>query len=113
MIYRIAESTDWIDARRNGRFASADLQSEGFIHLSELHQVLRTANKYYRDKSGLVLLEIDEALHTENIVREDLTGSGACFPHSYAPFPVRAIVRQFLFAESPNGGYCLPGELES
>ena len=113
MIYRIADSFDWRCATERGYFASADLAAEGFIHLSELHQVLRTANKYYRDKSGLVLLEIDEALLAENIVREDLTGSGACFPHSYAPIPVRAIVREFHFAESPERGYCLPGGLES
>ena len=113
MIYRIAESTDWQQARQSGYFVSADLAAEGFIHLSELHQVLRTANKYYRDKKDLVLLEIDEALLAEKIIREDLTASGACYPHSYAPIPVRAIVREFHFAESPERGYCLPGGLES
>ena len=111
MIYRIAESTDWIDARRNGRFASADLQSEGFIHLSELRQVLRTANKYYRGKTGLVLLEIDERLLDVPVIREDLSGSGVIFPHSYVPIPLRSIVRRFDFCAVAGGEFSLPAEL--
>ncbi len=111
MIYRIAESSDWLQTRHSGYFASADLAAEGFIHISELHQVLRTANKYYRDKTGLVLLEIDETLLDQNIIREDLTGSGVYFPHSYAPIPLCAIVRHFDFGEDAGGGYSLPVEL--
>jgi uncharacterized protein (DUF952 family) len=111
MIYRIAESSDWQRARQSGYFASADLAAEGFIHISELHQVLRTANKYYRGKAGLVLLEIDEALLDQNIIREDLTGSGVYFPHSYVPIPLRAIVRHFDFGENAAGGFYLPVEL--
>jgi uncharacterized protein (DUF952 family) len=105
MIYRIAESSDWQRARQSGYFASADLAAEGFIHISELHQVLRTANKYYRGKVGLVLL-LDQ-----NIIREDLTGSGVYFPHSYVPIPLRAIVRHFDFGENAAGGFYLPVEL--
>ena len=111
MIYRIAESTDWADARKNGYFASADLEAEGFIHISERHQVLRTANKYYRGKTGLVLLEIDETLLDEPVIREDLTGNGAFFPHGYAPIPLSAIVRHFEFVELAESRFQLPIEL--
>ena len=111
MIYRIAEQSDWQQARKTGHFASVDLQAEGFIHISELHQVLRTANKYYRGRSGLVLLEIDESRLEQPVVREDLTGSGNCFPHSYVPIPLRAIVRHFDLAEDARGGFSLPADL--
>ncbi len=108
MIYRIAEPSDWLQAQQSGRFASADLKAEGFIHISELHQVLRTADKYYRGKTGLVLLEIDEALLDQKVIREDLAGMGVCFPHSYVPIPLCAIVRHFDFAEAAEGGFSLP-----
>ena len=110
MIYRIAERSDWLQTRQSGCFASADLAAEGFIHASELHQVLRTANKYYRGKAGLVLLEIDDTLLGVNVVREDLTGSGICFPHVYVPIPIRAIVRHVDFSEVAGGGFSLPAE---
>ncbi len=111
MIYRIAESLDWLDATPHGHFASADLAAERFIHLLEWHQILRTANKYYRGKAALMLLEIDEALLDEPVVREDVTGSGAFFPHSYAPIPLLAIVRQFSFRADADGEYSLPDGL--
>ncbi len=111
MIYRIAENPDWLQTQRNGFFASADLAAEGFIHSSELHQVLRTANKYYRGKTALVLLEIDDALLGDKVVREDLTGSGIRFPHIYVPIPIHAIVRHFDFAVNAEGEFSLPAEL--
>ncbi|MBL8525426.1 MAG: DUF952 domain-containing protein [Betaproteobacteria bacterium] len=113
MFYRIAESADWARARETGYFASADLAAEGFIHGSELAQVLRTADKYYRGKTGLVLLEIDESLLDEPVVREDLSGSGILFPHSYVPIPVRAVARHFSFEERTGGGFLLPVELSN
>ena len=91
MIYRIAENADWFRAQEVGEFASADLAAEGFIHCSEHYQVARTAEKYYRGRFGLVLLEIDDARLGSALRREDLTGSGE-FPHVYAPIPLAAIV---------------------
>ena len=111
MIYRIAEQADWQQAQRTGQFSSADLAAEGFIHASEVNQILRTANKYYRGKSGLRLLEIDDSLLGASVVREDLTGSGLRFPHVYAPIPVFAIVRFFDLVEEAAGGFSLPADL--
>ena len=111
MFYRIASRDDWLHAVATGQFASADLAAEGFIHGSELHQVIRTADKYYRGQTGLVLLEIDEDLLAKPVVREDLSGSGIMFPHSYAPIPVAAVVRHFDFAERTTGGFALPDGL--
>jgi uncharacterized protein (DUF952 family) len=73
--------------------------------------VLRTANKYYRGRGGLILLEIDEALLEQGVVREDLRGSGDFFPHSYVPIPLRAVVRRFEFEEDADGGFSLPAAL--
>ncbi|MEQ1517616.1 MAG: DUF952 domain-containing protein [Usitatibacteraceae bacterium] len=96
MIYRIAERADWDRAQLEGKFVSADLAAEGFIHCSERNQVARTARKYYAGKTSLLLLEIDEAALAANLVREDLTGSGV-FPHSYGPIPLAAIVHHADF----------------
>jgi len=50
MIYRIAESEEWLSTLRCGQFASADLAQEGFIHCSEKQQILRTARNITRVK---------------------------------------------------------------
>lgn len=46
VLYRIAEPADWQRAQETGFFASPDLAAEGFIHCSEHHQVLETAQRY-------------------------------------------------------------------
>lgn len=111
MFYRIATRDDWLRARATGQFASADLAAEGFIHGSEIHQVIRTADKYYRGQTGLVLLEIDEGFLASPVVREDLFGSGIKFPHSYAPIPLAAVARHFDLIERTTGGFDLPDGL--
>jgi uncharacterized protein (DUF952 family) len=107
MIYRIAEENDWKRVQQTGEFASADLKAEGFIHCSEQHQILRTAQKYYSGKKGLVLLEIDEGPITACLKREDSTGRGEMFPHVFAPIPIAAITRHFDFMET-DGVFVLP-----
>ena len=111
MIYRIAEQADWQRAQREGVFASGDLSEEGFIHCSEFHQVLRTAEKYYVGKKCLVLLEIDDGLLGAALVREDVGGSGV-FPHAYTPIPLAAIVRHFDFGVDARGCFQLPDALQ-
>ena len=111
MIYRIAEQTDWQNAQQTGAFASADLTREGFIHASEQAQIMRTANKYYRGKNDLVLLEINEQAPGMTVKREDLAGTGIFFPHVYAPIPLAAIARAIDFPEDAAGGFSLPAAL--
>ncbi len=111
MIYRIAESEDWLQCLRNRQFTSADLSLEGFIHCSEKQQILHTAAKYYAGKTDLVLLEIDDILMGANLRREDLTGRGEYYPHVYAPIPIAAIQRHFDFLMDGMGDFSLPAAL--
>lgn len=113
MIYRIAEPSDWLAAQASGAFASADLSAEGFIHASERQQILRTAEKYYRNRADLLLLEIDEQKLNVRVVREDLAGSGQRFPHIYGPIPMAAVVRHLAFSTVAERGcpVSLPAEL--
>lgn len=111
MIYRIAVPEDWLQCLRTSQFVSRDLSLEGFIHCSEKHQILRTAEKYYSGKTDLVLLEIDDILLGADVRREDLTGRGENFPHVYAPIPVAAIQRHFDFLMDAMGDFYLPAAL--
>ncbi|KAA9327157.1 DUF952 domain-containing protein [Hymenobacter busanensis] len=114
MLYRIAEAADWQEARQTGFFASADLQAEGFIHTSELYQVLETAARYYAGRLGLVLLELDEdALQAAGVVvkREFVASRQQDFAHVFGPIPLAAVVRSWPFAAAADGRFSLPTEL--
>lgn len=115
MLYRIAHPTDWQQARETGFFASADLAAEGFIHASDLAQVLETARLYYRNSPGAVLLEIDEAVLQANgirVEREWAARRQAYFPHVFAPIPLAAVRRHWSFSVSEQGTARLPADIK-
>lgn len=114
MLYRVAEFRDWQQAQQTGYFASADLQAEGFIHTSERHQLLETANRYYHGRQDVVLLEIDEeALQAAGVEvkREWAPSRQQHFAHVFGPIPLRAVRRTLPFTADVNGAFALPSAL--
>ncbi|KUG08429.1 DUF952 domain-containing protein [Solirubrum puertoriconensis] len=115
MLYRVAELADWQQAQQTGFFASADLQAEGFIHTSELHQLLETANRYYLGRTDVVLLELDEAaLGAAGVVvkREWAESRGQYFAHVFGPIPLAAVVRIIVMQPDPDGQFRMPTPLQ-
>ena len=111
MIYRIAEPADWQQAQETGIFASADLAAEGFIHSSEVHQILETARRYYAGRANLVLLEWDEAALTAagvRVEREWVASRQQHFAHVFGPVPLAAVRRSWPFGADTNGDFALP-----
>jgi uncharacterized protein (DUF952 family) len=114
MLYRIAEPADWARAGQTGFFVSADLAAEGFIHASELYQVVETAQRYYPGRPDLLLLELDEAvLQAAGVAvrREWVARRGQYFAHVFGPVPLAAVVRAFAFAPAADGRFQLPPAL--
>jgi len=112
MIYRLTAEAQWQQAQCDGMFASEDLANEGFIHCSERHQILRTANKYFAETASLLLLEIDEGALGDKLRREDLAGSGM-FPHVYGEIPIVAVAAVHLLLRHDGAGWQLPTTLIS
>lgn len=90
-LYHLAVQAEWQRALAGGepyRRSTIDtsLEEEGFIHCSFAPQVQATADKYYRDRPDVVLLEIDPALLDCEVRVEH------GFPHIYGPMNVDAVV---------------------
>jgi glutathione S-transferase len=110
LIYHIATRADWERALADGEYtrSSVDrtLAEEGFIHASQASQVARTANKFYRDVDGdLVLLVIDPGLLRAEVRYEDVAGAELPFPHLYGPLNVDAVIEARPFAPGPDGAF--------
>ncbi|MCC3159547.1 DUF952 domain-containing protein [Hymenobacter sp. 15J16-1T3B] len=115
MLYRIAELAHWQQAQQTGFFASPDLQAEGFIHTSERHQVVETANRYYRGRRDLVLLVLDEAALTAAgtlVKREWAAARGQYFAHVFGPIPLVAVVETWALVPAESGEFDLPAALQ-
>ena len=108
MIFHITAKTDWDAARQSGEYRADSLADQGFIHASTREQVLRTANNYYNEQVGLVLLEIDAAKVNAEIRYEDLSGEGMLFPHIYGPLNVYAVSGWADFAPQADGSFSFP-----
>lgn len=89
MLFHLATRQAWADAQPLGHYAPPSLVTEGFIHLSSEVQWPATALRYYRGRTDLLLLTIDETrLGAE--VRWEMA-HGEAFPHLYGPLAVDAV----------------------
>lgn len=117
LIYHIARRADWERARADGEYTRSTvdktLAEEGFIHASQAPQVAGTANKFYRDvPGGLVLLVIDPGLLRAEVRYEDVPGAELPFPHIYGPLNADAVVEARPFAPGPDGTFAFTGGAE-
>jgi uncharacterized protein (DUF952 family) len=114
-IYHIAIRADWEQALADGVYtrSSVDrtLAEEGFIHASQESQVARTANKFYRDVRGdLLLLVIDTDLVAAEVRYEDVPGADLPFPHIYGPLNTGAVLAAVPLTAGPDGTFTFPPE---
>lgn len=84
------------------------LAKEGFVHLSDASQVLRTAQRWYSGESTLAILVLDSSSWGELLRWEDLYGRGEAFPHLYGPIPTGSLVATLRLEKRQNGEFQWP-----
>jgi len=104
-IYHITSRQDANAAAQGGLYEPAGFAREGFIHCSYAHQVLPVANRLFRGKRDLVVLEIDPAALGCNVVDENLEGGAELFPHVYGRLKMSAVTRVDPFPCDEDGGF--------
>lgn len=107
-IYHITTRSAWEAAVTAGVYRAASLTSEGFIHCSTEAQVVSVADALYRGQADLLLLRIDSARLTAQVVYEDCYESGQAFPHIYGPLPVTAVTATAPFPPRDDGAFAWP-----
>lgn len=91
MIYHITEKENWENAKVKGEYTCGSLNSEGFIHLSKETQVEGVKERYYKGKTGLVLLSVNEEKITSELKLELSPSINEYFPHCYGPLNLDAV----------------------
>jgi uncharacterized protein (DUF952 family) len=110
-LFHITTAAEADAARVSGEYRPAAFAREGFIHCSYARQVAATANRIFRGRTDLVLLEIDATRLTSPVVVENLEGGAELYPHIYGPLPIAAVRRVHRFPASSDGTFTLPAEL--
>ena len=91
MIYHITTTEDWERNKGLNEFFPADYAKEGFIHCCTKQQLEGVLHRYFKGKTNLVLLHLDEAKLISELKYELSTGNER-FPHLYGAINSEAIV---------------------
>jgi uncharacterized protein (DUF952 family) len=109
LVYHILPMEDWQKALHEGFYAPRSLETEGFIHCSEVDQVLHSAEAYFGGQRDLLLLciALDKVLP---VVRYEggTAGNAKGFPHIYGPLRLSAVVNISVLSVDQNGDFALP-----
>jgi uncharacterized protein (DUF952 family) len=92
-IYHITSKPQAMAAREKGIYEPTAFAQEGFIHCSYAHQVLPVANRIFRGRRDMVVLEIDPSGLGCPVVDENLEGGTELFPHVYGRLKMTAVIR--------------------
>ena len=99
---------NWESAQKKGSYDFDALKTEGFIHCSLKDQVVKVANSRFRGRQDLILLQIDEAKITADVIYENLEGGHEKFPHIYGPLNLDAVLKVFPFDPNESGEFSHP-----
>ncbi len=125
-----------LEARSSGEYRPKSLETEGFIHFSQRHQVLDVANAFYRGQTGLVILVVEPSLLKAELRYEapatplssphlranqrkwgersgpiSAPGPENQFPHLYGPLNMDAVLEVVDFPPGAEGLFTLPPSL--
>jgi uncharacterized protein (DUF952 family) len=89
-------------------YTPATFEHDGFIHCSYERQVVEVANRLFRGRRDLLLVEIDPAKLVCQVVDENLEGGSELYPHVYGSLPLEAVVHVHRFPCAEDGRFELP-----
>ena len=91
-IYHVTTREAWKQAQQQGFYTAPSLETEGFIHNSEAHQVAGVLERYYRGQTDLLKLVIDTNKLTSRLQYDLAPSINENFPHIYGPINLDAVV---------------------
>jgi uncharacterized protein (DUF952 family) len=98
----------WSSAQASGQLWPGSLCEDGFIHLSAPEHVHLPANRLFRGRDDLVLLQIDPDRLTAPVRWEPGVATdpdSMLFPHLYGPLPVDAVISVTRYRPGPGGDF--------
>ncbi len=107
-IFHITTRAEWQRACEQGAYRAESLASEGFIHASTAAQVAGSANRFFSEGEGLVVLKIELERLTVAIDWASSSHSPDPFPHLLGPLNLDAVIEAIPLAADPSGIFVWP-----
>jgi uncharacterized protein (DUF952 family) len=115
-IYHITTRDAALASRTIGEYRPKSLETQGFIHFSQRHQVLDVANAFYRGQTDLVILVVEPSRLKAELRYEapfhpfaspSAPGPENQFPHLYGPLNMDAVLEVVDFPPGADGLFTL------
>jgi len=110
LIYKIFRAEEWLVLQAQGQTTGAPIDlADGYIHFSTAEQAAETAEKYFADQDGLMLLAVKSDAIAE--IKWEPSRGGALFPHLYRPLTMADV----LWAKPlpcTGAGHSFPAEMQ-
>lgn len=90
-IFHLATVADAQAFAQSGSYHTASLDTEGFIHCCTATQLAGVIQRYYADAQEIVVLGIDSAKLTAELIFENTMGGDELFPHVYGEINQEAV----------------------
>lgn len=104
----VAESLFISQLRSQAKFTGTIKdQIDGFIHLSQQHQVRDTAKKWFRGQQDLILIAVDLS-KVEGTVKWEQSRRNDIYPHLYGAILVNSIKWVYFLDEEIDGQFVFP-----
>lgn len=105
LIYHILPKVEWENFQKIGEYAPLSLRKDGFIHASTKNQILPTANRIYKGKTNLIVIEIDTYKIPAKILFEYSKGSQENHPHIYGKIPINLVISYYFLTPDNDGSF--------
>lgn len=110
VIVHVTTRSDWEQARASGTYAPPSLVADGFIHFSDVEQVVAVANAAFGAQPDLVLLCVAVDRLQAPLRYESGEAGSESFPHLYGHLNLDAVVAVVPFVEGDDG-FRVPAEV--
>ncbi len=91
-IFHIARSADNAHRDSDEDYRCASLDSEGFIHCCDQHQLEGVVARYYSEVDDVQLMILDVDKLDAPLILENTVGGAEMFPHVYGPINASCIL---------------------
>lgn len=111
LILHCLKKSTWNSVKYSHFYGTDYIESEGFIHCSDIGTFHRVAPNFLDIAEPLVLLCIDTTKVQPEIKWEDGDNCGTAYPHIYGLLNLDAVVNVLPFLKDENGEFLLNDEL--
>lgn len=96
-----------------GEVRPPSLEEEGFVHLSQAHQLAGTLDVHFQGVDRVLLLELDPE-QVAGDVRFEPSRGGALFPHLFRPINLEGdVIGRSTLSRGSDGRFALPEGIET